>query len=618
MGGMAEERVERRLTAILAADVAGYSRLMGADEEGTLAALKTLRREVADPKIKEHRGRIVNTTGDGLLGEFASVVDAVRCAIEVQREMAARNAGVQAERRIDFRIGINLSDIITDDNDIFGDGVNIAARLEGLAEPGGICVSRMVRDQVRDKLAIAFEDMGDQQVKNITRPVRAYRAVLAETVEQPSILPHAAPRSLPDRPSIAVLPFDNVSGDPEQDYFVDGITEDIITALSKWRWFLVIARNSTFAYKGKPVDLKEVGRDLGVRYALEGSMRRAGQRVRISSQLIDIPTGTHLWAERYDRDLTDIFAMQDDISSRVVAAIEPALSRAESQRVIAKRPEHMGAWDYCQRGLWHVHKATRTDGVTAYGLFKQALALDPNLADAHLGLARALIVQWDYGSVEDFAPFVREAREAALQALALDSENPQTQYVLAQTSHWAGDVRAAIAHANRAIELNGNFAVAHFYLGIGLSLDGRHEEALDAIETGWRLSPRDPRASTWLANKARIFYHMRRYEEASETALSARRIRPHAYGSLVLVASYAQLGCDEEARDALADMRALPGASEKKTCWYLDRYSDPIAREHMADGLRRPVFWSNDGLADKELRECLRRHNMHLSSVLRT
>jgi adenylate cyclase len=316
-------------------------------------------------------------------------------------------------------------------------------------------------------------------------------------------------------------------------------------------------------------------------------MRRAGRRVRITTQLIDTATGTHLWAERYDRDLTDIFAVQDDITSRVAAAIEPALSRAESRRVIAKQPEHMGAWDYCQRGFWHVNKGTRTDGITAYGLFKHALTLDPNLADAHLGLARALIVQWNYGSVEDFAPSVRQAREAALQAVVLDSENPQAQYVLAQTSHWAGDVRAAIAHASRAIELNGNFALGHFYLGIGLSLDGRHEEALEAIETGWRLSPRDPRASTWLANKARVFYHLKRYEEAIETALSARRIQPHAYGSLVLVASYAQLGRDEEARSALADIRALPGGSASMMRWYLDRYSDPAAREHMADGLRK-------------------------------
>jgi adenylate cyclase len=585
---MAENRVERRLTAIMAADIAGYSRLMAADEEGTLAALKTLRRDVTDCKIKEHRGRIVNTTGDGLLCEFASVVDAVRCAVEVQREMAARNASVQAERRINFRIGINLGDIMIDENDIFGDGVNVAARLEALAEPGGVCVSRVVRDQVRDKLAIAFEDMGEQQVKNIARPVRAYRAFVAETDERPSILSETTlPRTLSDRPSIAVLPFTNVSGDPEQEYFIDGITEDIITALSKWRWFLVIARNSTFAYKGKSVDLKEVGRDLGVRYVLEGSMRRAGQRVRISSQLIDIATGTHLWAERYDRNLTDIFAVQDDITSRVVAAIEPALSRAESQRVIAKRPEHMGAWDYCQRGFWHVHKGTRSDGETAYGLFERALALDPNLADAHLGLARALIVQWNYGSVEDFAPFVRQARESALRAAALDRENPQVQYVLAQTSLWAGDVRAAIEYASHAIELNANFALGHFYLGIALSLDGRHEEALKAIETGWRLSPRDPRASTWLANKARVLYHLTRYEEAIETALSARRIQPHAYGLLVLVASYAQLGRNEEVRPALADIDALPENSEKTTRWYLDRYSDPAAREDMADGLRK-------------------------------
>jgi adenylate cyclase len=316
-------------------------------------------------------------------------------------------------------------------------------------------------------------------------------------------------------------------------------------------------------------------------------MRRVGQRVRVTSQLIDTSTGAHLWAERYDRDLTDIFAVQDDITSRVVAAIEPALSRAESQRVIAKRPEHMGAWDYCQRGFWHVNKGSATDGKVAYGLIQQALALDPSLADAHLGLARALIVQWDYGSVEDFAPFVRQARESALQALALDSENAQAEYVLAQTSHWAGDVRAAIAYASRAIELNANFALGHFYLGIGLSLDGRHEEALEAIETGWRLSPRDPRASTWLANKARALYHLGRYEEASGTASAARRLWPHAYGALVLAASYIQLGRNEDARSALADIRALPGGNASMMRWYLDRYSYPTAREHMAHGLRK-------------------------------
>src|SRR5262249_29490673 len=314
--------------------------------------------------------------------------------------------------------------VIVEGDDIFGDGVNIAARLEGLAEPGGICVSRMVRDQVRDKIALAFEDMGEQQVKNIARPVRTFRAVVAgaSTAAPPF---DAKPEQNAEvvRPSIAVLPFKNVSGDPEQEYFVDGLTEDIITALSKWRWFLVIARNSTFGYKGRTATPKDVGRDLAVRYVLEGSVRRAGQRVRISSQLIDTATGTHLWAERYDRDLTDIFAVQDDITSRVAAAIEPALSLAESQRVIAKRPEHMGAWDYCQRGFWHVNQGSGADGVAAVDLFKRALALDPNLAEAHLGLARALVVPWNYGSVDDLAPLVQQARACAVQAVALDREN---------------------------------------------------------------------------------------------------------------------------------------------------------------------------------------------------
>jgi adenylate cyclase len=454
----------------------------------------------------------------------------------------------------------------------------------------------VVRDQVRDKLAVSFEDMGDQQVKNIARPVRAYRALLAESARAPSTPSKTvAPRPLADRPSIAVLPFKNVTGDPEQGYFVDGITEDIITALSKWRWFLVIARNSTFTYQGKPVDLKQVRGDLGVRYVLEGSVRKAGGRVRITCQLFDATNGANLWAERYDRDLTDIFAVQDEITSRVVAAIEPALSRAETKRGAAKQPEHMGAWDYCQRGFWHLNKLTGKDGSAAYGLFKTAVALDPELTEAHLGLARALIVQWDYGSAEDFAPLVREARQSALRAAELDSENPYAQYVLAQTSHWAGDAQAAIAYASRAVELNGNFALGHFYLGVALNLDGRHQEALEALEMGLRLSPRDPRMSTWLANKARALYHLQRYAEAIEAAAAARRIQPHAYGSLVLVASSAQLGRNEEAAEVLAELCGLPGGSAKIASWYLDRYSAPAARAQMADGLRKAGVLGSDG-----------------------
>ena len=301
----------RRLTAILAADVAGYSRLMGADEEGTHARLKAHRRALVDPKIAEHHGRIVKNTGDGLLAEFLSVVDAVRCAVEVQRGMAERNAATPSEQRIEFRVGINLGDVIVEGDDIFGDGVNITARLEALAEPGGICVSRVVRDQVRDKLDFAFEDMGEQQVKNIARPVRVYR-IRATASERPNTI--AVPAlTLPDKPSVAVLPFTNMSADPEQEFFADGIAEDVITALSRYPSLFVIARNSCFTYKGRAVDLKQVGRELGVRYVLEGGLRKAGNRIRVTAQLVEAETGKHVWAERYDRDLADIFAVQDEI-----------------------------------------------------------------------------------------------------------------------------------------------------------------------------------------------------------------------------------------------------------------------------------------------------------------
>ncbi len=299
------ERVERRLAAVLAADVAGYSRLMGEDEEGTHAALSALRREVTDPQVIEHRGRIVKSTGDGFLVEFASVVDALRCAVELQRELTSRNAGIPKERRIEFRIGINLGDIIIDEHDIYGDGVNVAARLEALAEPGRICVSRVVRDQVRDKLDCAFEDMGEQQVKNIARPVHVYRIAIAE------LAPANAPLPLPDKPSLAVLPFQNMSSDPEQEYFVDGVVEEITTAISRLPWLFVIARNSSFTYKGKAVDVKQVARELGVRYVLEGSVRKAGNRVRITGQLIDTATGAHIWADRFDGAIDDIFELQD-------------------------------------------------------------------------------------------------------------------------------------------------------------------------------------------------------------------------------------------------------------------------------------------------------------------
>ena len=369
MGG---ERVDRRLAAILAADIAGYSRLMGADEEGTLQKLKAHRKELVDPKIVEHRGRIVKTTGDGMLVEFVSVVDAVRCAVDIQRGMIARNAEVPVERRIEFRVGINVGDIISDGGDIFGDGVNLAARLEALAEAGGIYVSRVVYEQVRDKLNFGFDDLGEQTVKNLAHPVGVHRVRLAENASSDgAAMPDAAVnQSTFDRPSIAVLPFENMSGDPEQEYFADGITEDIITGVSKLRWFFVIARNSSFAYRGKAVDVKRIARELGVRYVLEGSVRKGGSRVRLTAQLIDASTGNHIWADHYNGELIDLFDLQDEITMKVVAAIEPRLLEAEGLRSQRRSAQDLDAWDMVMQANSLFWRVSKPEGETAIKILK--------------------------------------------------------------------------------------------------------------------------------------------------------------------------------------------------------------------------------------------------------
>src|SRR5713101_5685075 len=421
---MAEARVQRRLAAILAADVAGYSRLMGADEEGTLAALKELRRGLADPKIKEHRGRIVKTTGDGLLVEFASVVDAVRCAVEVQHEMAERNVGVPDERRIQFRIGINLGDIIKDGRDIYGDGVNVAARLEALAEPGGICVNRVVRDQVRDKLDFAFEDAGEQRVKNIARPLRVYHVRPGQVAGGEMSAPQP-PLALPHKPSLAVLSFTNMSGDPEQEFVSDGIAEDVITALSRHPSLFVIARNSSFTYKGRAVDVKQVGRELGVRYVLEGSVRKAGNRIRVTAQLVEAGTSNHVWAERYDRDLVDIFAVQDEITQALTTALAPAIADAELRRAMRKPPGSLDAWAAYQRGLWHLSKATADDDATAEKFFKQAIDLDPTFAGGYSALALYQLQAAAIYQKLDLPSAQRSAEALARRAVALDGADTE-------------------------------------------------------------------------------------------------------------------------------------------------------------------------------------------------
>jgi len=478
----------RRLAAILAADVAGYSRLIGADEEGTLNRLRLVRTDVLDPKISEHRGRIVKTTGDGLLGEFSSVVDALRCATEIQNAAAKGNAEIAAEKRIEFRIGINVGDVVVENGDIFGDGVNIAARLEGLAEPGGICVSARVQEDAAGKLDLTFEDMGEQALKNIARPVRVYR-VRDSAFESPSTLT-PSPLPVPDKPSVAVLPFQNMSGDSEQDYFADGIVEEIITALSRIRWLFVIARNSTFTYKGRSVDVKQVGRELGVRYVLEGSVRKGGQRVRITTQLIDATIGSHVWAERYDRALADIFAVQDEITERVVGAIEPELYAAEHLRSQRKPPESLDAWECVIRALSCIAQSSLAGYNEAEALCRRAITISPNYGQAHSLLSWVLLRRTDWSG--DVASFFAEAQEEARAALTIDERDPWAHLthglvLYRQTRH--GETERAF---RRALELNPNFALAHAVLGLPLAYRGAHQDAIESAERAMRLSPNDP------------------------------------------------------------------------------------------------------------------------------
>ncbi len=411
------EQPMRRLAAILAADVAGYSRLMRRDEAGTLAALKDQLESVIKPKIAAHDGRIVKLMGDGLLAEFASVLQATHCALEMQAALAARNRDVAPDRRMLFRMGLNLGDVLVENDDIHGDGVNVAARLEGLAEPGGLCVSDTVYQQVRNRTGTAFEDMGEQRVKGLPDPIRAYRAGLASLEAPPA--PEGG-RPAFDRPSIAVLPFANMSGDPQQDYFSDGISEDIITELSRFRSLRVIARNSSFTYKTRPVRAQEVGRDLGVAYMVEGSVRQAGKRVRVTAQLVATETGEHLWAERYDRDLEDIFAVQDEITRAITAAVEPELATVERERSRRKSPGSLSAWDWYQRGLWHLYQDTKAGYAEALRHLERAIELHPDFAPAYAALSLVQGLDIIGGHKDASHASIDEAYRMARQAVTLD------------------------------------------------------------------------------------------------------------------------------------------------------------------------------------------------------
>ena len=560
---MTDENLQRRLTAILAADVAGYSRLMGADEEGTLAQLKTLRKTLVDPTIAAYRGRIVKTTGDGMLVEFASAVDAARGAAEVQRAMATQNINVPQDKRIEFRIGIHVGDIIIDDNDIFGDGVNIAARLEGIAEPGGICVSDDAQRQIRGKTELAFDDMGPQSLKNIAEPMRAWRLQIDKN--SPSTLPKRAaaetarPPALPDKPSIAVLPFQNMSGDPEQEYFADGMVEEIITALSRFKSLFVIARNSSFTYKGKAVDIKQVGRELGVRYAVEGSVRKAVGTVRITGQLIDATTGAHLWADRFEGKLDDVFALQDKITEGVVSAITPTVYKAEIDMAARRRPTNLSAYDLCLRASPHFYSMTREGLAEALQLTHRALELDPRYGFAAYLAGSCHIFMISQGWARDLNREIGEGTRLLSLALSIDENDPDVLATVGcTTSFLTEDFATAAEMVDRAVALNPNSALAWNLRGHAYLFGGQAAEALRSFERTIRLSPLDPMLYMTLAGMGIAFIELRRFDEAVAVARrAARQNQTYATTYRCLASALAHLGREAEVRNVVSRLLEL-------------------------------------------------------------
>ncbi len=464
--------MERRLSAIMAADVVGYTRLMEADEEGTLTQLKAVRSEIVDPKIAECGGRIVKTTGDGMLVEFTSAVEAIRGAVQVQQEMAARGGDIR------FRIGVNIGDIIIDNDDIFGDGVNLAARLEAAAPEGGILISAAVHDQIAGKVEVSFSDGGEQSFKNILKSVRVWRWQVGN---ESSPGTEKAPLALPDKPSIAVLPFNNMSGDPEQEYFSDGITEDIITALSKFRWFFVTARNSTFAYKGQSPNIPQVARELGVQYVLEGSVRKAGKRVRITGQLIDALDGNHIWAERYDRELVDILDLQDEITSAITGAVAPELAETVRKRSVQKASEFLDAWDLHNRAMWHLYRFNQEDAASAMELFERAIAAAPGFAAAHASLAYQQFLNVILGYSDNPAASLEAGLRAAKRAVELDEKDSLGHCMIGRILCMYGQHDASIAAPERALDLNPNSFIVRLSMGMVLAWAGQNEDGLGIL-----------------------------------------------------------------------------------------------------------------------------------------
>jgi TolB-like protein/class 3 adenylate cyclase/Flp pilus assembly protein TadD len=595
--------IARRLTTILAADVAGYSRLAGADEEGTVSRLRALRQEVIDPVVVANGGRLVKTTGDGRLIEFRSVVDAVRCAVEVQSKIAVRNVDIAPDRRIEFRVGIHLGDVIVERNgDLMGDGVNIAARLEGIAEPGGICLSGAAYEQVRDKIAAEFIDLGDKNLKNIARRVRAYAIKVDRTTRTPNHQGFAPsplrPASSPPRLSIVVLPFANIGGDPEQEYFVDGVTESLTTDLSLIAGSFVIARNTAFTYKGKPIDVKQIGRELNVRYVLEGSVQRGGDRIRVNAQLIDATTGAHLWAERFDKPRGDLFDMQDEITTRLARIVGIELVAAEGQRAERERPDNMDAVDLAMRGRAILNRPQSVANArSARALFEMALRLDDHSVDALVGIAESHIFEVRFFASTGRSEQISIAEAAIDKALALAPNNANAHYVRAVVLQSMRMPERALEECELAIALDRNLPSAHAYAGFTKLMVGRGEETEPDVGEAIRLSPRDPALSSWCFWMGVANMYLGRFDRALEHLRRSVGTNPRQplaqFFMAAALASTGRLAEAAEARDA--GLRLDPDFSIAK---FIDeRRSDhPVylqQRERVYQGMR------NAGLPEK-------------------
>jgi adenylate cyclase len=548
--------VSRRLVAVFAADVEGYSRLMSADEVGTLKGL-TERRAILDGFIANHRGRIANTGGDSVLAEFGSAVDAVECAVKAQDALAETNSALTPDRSINFRIGVHVGDVMVQAGDLFGDGVNIAARLQSIAKPGSVCISGITYDHVRKILPMTFVDLGVQQVKNIQEPIRAYQVGALSEARQAAaarVAEAESPPPLPDKPSIAVLPFENMSGDPEQEYFADGMVEEIITALSRFKWLFVIARNSSFTFKGKAVDVKEVGRKLGVRYVLEGSVRKAAGRVRITGQLIDAVTGAHIWADKFERDLTDVFALQDEVTVAVVSAVQPKLLETEIELATRRRPENLTAYDLYLRARKQLSLYTREGHAEALQLAHRALDLDPRCLLAAVWATDLYVQRVGFGFAIDPQFERNEAIRLSRLALSLDENDEGALSIAAWvTAFFVGDYETALDFADRAVACNSNDARAWRRRGWTYRAAGQYEEAIRSFERSIRLDPLDPTLHVALAGIGLSLIELLRFDEA--VAISKKALRQNQSYSPTyrcLVSALAHLGRDAEAREAVA------------------------------------------------------------------